>query len=123
MVKGNIDFNKQMKKLLILALLFTSCKKEENKAPVTIQTHTVQITGNSAFNSHVTIDGVDQGQVNHTFQVNNGQAFVFTDSGDDSFNPTTLTTIQGYINVTVYIDGTSYYTHSGYDNATLNYNP
>lgn len=113
-----------MKKLLIVLALFASCKKDKNKITTTASTtHSVQVVGNSLFNSYVTINGVDQGPVNHTFQVTNGQTFSFIDYGDDSTNPITMTSIQGYINVTVFVDGASAYTQSGYADAMFTYNP
>ena len=113
-----------MKKLLIIAVLFASCKKYENKTTsTTLTTHTVEIVGHSAFDSYVTINGVDQGQINHIFQVTNGQSLTFIDYGDDTFNPITMTSTQAWINVTVYVDGVSAYTHGGYDNAVFTYNP
>ena len=113
-----------MKKLLIIAVLFASCKKDENKTTsTTLTTHTVEIVGHSAFDSYVTINGVDQGQINHIFQVTNGQSLTFIDYGDDTFSPITMTSTQAWINVTVYVDGVSAYTHGGYDNAVFTYNP
>jgi len=113
-----------MKKLLILAVLFASCKKEENKTTTTSSTlHSVEVVGHSLFDSNVTIDGVDQGQINHIYQISNGQSFTFIDRGDDAFSPITMTTTQAYINVTVYVDGASAYTHGGYQDALFTYNP
>lgn len=112
-----------MKKLLFLAVLITSCKKEENKTTTSATTHMVEVTGHSLFDSFVTIDGVDAGQINHVFQINNGQTFTFIDRGDDSFSPITMTSTQAYINVTVYVDGVAAYTHGGYDDAVFTYNP
>ena len=113
-----------MKKLLIVVVLFASCKKEENKTTsTTLTTHSVEVVGNTLFDSYVTINGVDQGQINHIYQINNGQIFTFIDYGDDSFSPITMTSTQGWINVTVYVDGVSAYTHGGYDNAVFTYNP
>ena len=113
-----------MKKLLIVVVLFASCKKEENKTTSTSSTlHSVEVVGHSLFDSNVTIDGVDQGQINHIYQINNGQTFTFIDRGDDAFSPITMTTTQAYINVTVYVDGVAAYTHGGYDNAVFTYNP
>ena len=113
-----------MKKLLIVAVLFASCKKDENKTTSTTSTtHSVEVVGHSLFDSNVTIDGVDQGQINHIYQISNGQTFTFIDRGDDAFSPITMTTTQAYINVTVYVDGVAAYTHGGYDNAVFTYNP
>jgi hypothetical protein len=113
-----------MKKLLIVVVLFASCKKEENKTTSTSSTlHSVEVVGHSLFDSNVTIDGVDQGQINHIYQISNGQSFTFIDRGDDAFSPITMTTTQAYINVTVYVDGVAAYTHGGYSDAVFTYNP
>jgi hypothetical protein len=113
-----------MKKLLIVVVLFASCKKEENKITSTSSTtHSVEVVGHSLFNSYVTINGVDQGRIDHIYQITNGQSFNFIDYGDDSTNPITMTTNHGYINVTIYVDGSSAYSYSGYQDAVFTYNP
>jgi hypothetical protein len=115
-----------MKKIILaiaVVALVSSCKKEENKTSTSSTLHSVEVVGHSLFDSHVTIDGVDQGQIDHIYQISNGQSFTFIDYGDDAFSPITMTTTQAYINVTVYVDGVAAYTHGSYSDAVFTYNP
>lgn len=110
-----------MKKILLIPLICLACNKNKTENPQPQKNHNVQVMGQSRFHSAVYIDGALQSSNTQVFTIKTGQKFRFTDTGEDTFNPTTLITNEMYINVKVLVDGAEYEKYQGYQNVDITY--